>query len=81
MTDAKVDRDQIVWIVVSSHHYWGAANSLYKAMRRANLPEPMSPAEWFAEEIEYRFDLDEAVKNWKDYGKRDSSGRATFTPS
>ena len=68
-----IDRSDVVWIVTSSNHYWGASNSLHEAMKNANLPEPKSPAEFFAEELEYNFDVSEALKSWKDYGKEESS--------
>ncbi len=71
--DKSIDRSDVVWIVVSSHHYWGASNSLHEAMRNANLPEPKSPAEFFAEELEYSFDLEAAAKNWNEWGKDEST--------
>jgi hypothetical protein len=67
-----IDRSDVVWVVTSSHHYWGASNSLYEAMKNANLPEPKSPAEFFAEELEYSFDLGKAVKEWNDWGKTEA---------
>jgi hypothetical protein len=67
-----IDRNQVVWIVIATNHCWGADNSLHKALQNANLPEKFTPTEWFAEELEYRFDLEEAIKNWNDYGKEDS---------
>lgn len=68
-----IDRNDVVWIVTSSNHYWGASNSLHEAMKNANLPEPKSPAEFFAEELEFSFDVAEALKNWKDYGEEEST--------
>lgn len=68
-----IDRTDVVWIVVSSHHYWGASNSLHEAMQNANLPEPKSPAEFFAEELEYSFDVKAALKSWREFGKEESS--------
>lgn len=68
-----IDRSDVVWIVTSSNHYWGVSNSLHDAMKNANLPEPKSPAEFFAEELEYNFDVAEALKSWNDYGKEEST--------
>lgn len=68
-----IDRNDVVWLVVASNNSWGASNSLHEAMKNAHLPEPKSPAEWFAEELEYSFDLGRAIKDWKDYGKEESS--------
>lgn len=68
-----IDRNDVVWIVTSSNHYWGASNSLHEAMQNANLPEPKSPAAFFAEELEYNFDVAEALKSWKEFGKEESS--------
>jgi len=68
-----IDRSDVVWIVVCSHHYWGASNTLHEAMQNANLPEPKSPAEFFAEELEYNFDLDAVIKSWNEWGKEESS--------
>ena len=68
-----IDRSDVVWIVTASNHYWGASNSLHEAMKNANLPEPKSPAEFFAEELEYSFDVSEALASWKDFGKEESS--------
>ncbi len=68
-----IDRSDVVWIVTSSNHYWGASNSLHDAMKNANLPEPKSPAEFFAEELEYNFDVAAALESWNDFGKEESS--------
>lgn len=64
-----IDSSDVVWLVVTDSHQWGASNSLYEAMQNAYLPEPQSPAKFFAEELEYSLDLGQALKDWNDFGK------------
>ena len=71
--EKSIDRSDVVWLVVSSNHYWGASNSLHEAMQNANLPEPQSPAKFFAEELEYSLDVEAAAKSWNEYGKEEAT--------